>query len=50
MIFGAIGIVAGVAAAASARRFPAHEVQLEQWGGGLFILGLALVGLGLPML
>jgi hypothetical protein len=54
-ILGAGGIILGSAFAASAGKFPASRLKLEQYGGGLFIvgvafLGLAFLGLAFPMI
>jgi hypothetical protein len=43
-----IGIVAGVAAAYFAERFPAHIEAVETGAGALLIVGLALLGSALP--
>lgn len=47
---GSIGILAGLVTAAMAARFPPHRTRLEHWGGGLFLGGLVLVALGVPMI
>lgn len=38
----------GTACAAGASRFPAHQAKLEQWGGSLFVGGIALLGFSFP--
>jgi hypothetical protein len=50
LLLGATGVLFGAAAAVGAPWFPAHKARLEQWGGALFICGLILAGLGLPMI
>jgi hypothetical protein len=50
IFLGALGVVFGTAAAVGACWFPSQRARLERWGGALFILGLALAGLGLPMI
>jgi hypothetical protein len=50
IVLGAGGIILGSAFAASAGRFPAYRIKLEEYGGGLFIGGVALLGLAFPMI
>ena len=50
LALGAVGIVLGVITAMGASRYPPHEAKLERWGGCLFVVGLSLVGLAVPML
>jgi hypothetical protein len=50
IILGLIGLTLGTASALSVERFPLHRVQLEQWGGNLFVGSLALLGLGFPII
>lgn len=38
----------GTACAAGAQQFPAYQRKLEQWGGGLFVAGIALLGFSFP--
>jgi hypothetical protein len=47
---GSAGIVSGLVATATAARFPAHRKRLEQWGGGLFVSGVAVLAMAFPML
>lgn len=49
LILGVIGLTLGTAVALSAERFPLYQVQLEQWGGNLFVSSLALIGLAFPI-
>lgn len=49
LLFGVFGTVLGTLSASFAGRFPAHQVKLEQWGGDLFVGGVALLGLGFPL-
>ncbi len=49
VLIAALGIVAGIAAAAGAARFPAYKAGLERLGGGLLISGLALLALAFHM-
>ena len=46
---GAVGTVFGTACLAGACRFPAHRERLEQWGGGLFLGGVALLSLAFAL-
>jgi len=50
VILGIVGILIGASFAAVARRFPAHELSMERWGGGIFIGGLAMIGFAFPAL
>lgn len=45
---GLLGTVVGASFAAGARRFPSYELAMERWGGGIFLSGLALIGLAFP--
>ena len=40
-------LVAGVGVACAADYAPAHVATLENWGGGLLMAGLALLGVAL---
>lgn len=42
-------LIAGTVLAAGAPRFVAHAALAELLAGGLLILGLALIGAGLPV-
>ena len=44
-----VGLIAGIAVAASASRFPRHKATLERWGGGLVVLSVFLLALGLSL-
>jgi hypothetical protein len=46
---GTAGIISGLAATAAAASFPAYRKRLEQWGGGLFVSGIALLAVAFPM-
>lgn len=48
IVLGIIGTIAGASFAATARRFPNHELTLERWGGGLFIGGIAMIAFAFP--
>jgi len=50
IILGAGGIILGSAFATCARKFPAYRIELEQYGGGLLIAGVAFLGLAFPMI
>ncbi|HZL58510.1 MAG TPA: hypothetical protein VFC38_02300 [Stellaceae bacterium] len=50
LILGAFGVVLGSVSAISAEKFPMHQAKLEQWGGDLFVSGMALLGLGFPLI
>ena len=50
IILGAGGIMLGSAFAMSAGKFPAYRSKLEQYGGGLLIVGVAFLGLAFPMI
>lgn len=39
-----MSLIAGTSLACAAQRMPAHCVIFEQWGGTLFLSGLALLG------
>ncbi len=43
-----LSLLLGTGSAYAAQRVPSYNVRLEQSGGALFILGLALVGTVLP--
>jgi hypothetical protein len=45
---GAAGIISGLVATATAARFPAYRKRLEQWGGSLFVSGVALLAMAFP--
>lgn len=49
MVASAACLVAGVGLAAQAHRFGARAAQVEILAGLLLILGLALIGSGLPV-
>jgi len=49
-VAGAVGLVVGIAAAATADVFPAHRSALKDWGSGLVIASVALLGLAFPMI
>ncbi|HXP32025.1 MAG TPA: hypothetical protein VN832_13100 [Stellaceae bacterium] len=46
---GAVGTVFGTAFLAGSCRFPAYRKTLEQWGGGLFLGGVALLSLAFSL-
>ncbi len=45
-----MSLVAGTSLACAAQRLPAYAVSFEQWGGTLFVSGLALLGAALPQI
>ena len=47
---GVLFVICGCSAAAAADLFPAHRVQLRDWGAQLFVAGAALAGFSLPMI
>jgi hypothetical protein len=49
-IAGIAGVVIGTFAAALADVFPAHRNKLQDWGGGLLIGSVALLGFAFPMM
>ena len=50
ILLGAIFIAVGASLALGARKYPRQQLQLERWGGGLVMGGLACLGLAFPML
>jgi hypothetical protein len=44
------GLTIGCFAAAIADIFPAHRSELQQWGGGLLVGSVALLGLVFPFI
>jgi len=44
------GLVVGTFAAASADVFPQYRGMLQEWGGGLLIASVALLGLAFPLM
>lgn len=44
------GLTIGCFAAAIADIFPAHRNELQQWGGGLLVGSVALLGLAFPFI
>ncbi len=49
-IAGTAGLILGTFAAAFADVFPAHRAAMQEWGGGLLIASVAVLGLGFPLL
>lgn len=49
-IAGVVGLVVGVLAAASADVFPTYRAALQDWGSGLLVGSVALLGLAFPMI
>ncbi len=49
-IAGAAGLAIGTIAAAFADIFPAHRAAMQEWGGGLLVASVALLGLAFPMI
>jgi hypothetical protein len=49
-IAGFVGLIAGTIAAAIADYFPRHRVALQDWGGGLLVGSVVLLGLAFPMI
>jgi hypothetical protein len=49
-IAGVAGLAAGTLAAAFADVFPAHRAALQDWGGGLLVASVAVLGLAFPMI
>ncbi|MER2248865.1 hypothetical protein ABS772_02945 [Methylorubrum podarium] len=49
MVASAVCLFAGVGLAAQAHRFGARSAFAESMAGALLILGLALIGVGLPV-
>jgi hypothetical protein len=49
-ITGCVGLIAGIVAAALADVFPRHRAALQDWGGGLAVGGVAVLGLAFPMI
>lgn len=47
---GTIGLLIGTLAAASADVFPAHRAALQEWGGGLLIASVVIMGFGVPLI
>jgi hypothetical protein len=47
---GIAGLSVGMFAAAFADVFPAHRSALKNWGGGLLVASVALLGLASPMI
>jgi len=47
---GFAGLAIGCCAAAVADIFPAHRSELQQWGGGLLVGSVALLGLAFPFI
>ncbi|MGD0722403.1 MAG: hypothetical protein ABR970_15305 [Roseiarcus sp.] len=47
VIVSAMSLAGGVAAACAAEYAPARVAVLERWGGGLLVVGLALLGCAL---
>jgi hypothetical protein len=43
-------LISGTSLACAAQKVPPHAAALEQWGGTLFVSGLALLGTMLPQL
>lgn len=50
VLLGILGTVLGLALAAFAHRMPSRRPMIEKWGGGLFVVGIALLGAAFPML
>jgi len=48
LVLSLIATGVGTACAAIAQRYPAHRRKLEQYGGGLFVAGIALLGFSFP--
>jgi hypothetical protein len=48
MITGTVGVILGVAFAASAGSFPAQRANLERWGGMLLVSGITLIAFAFP--
>lgn len=48
MISGTVGVLLGIAFAASAGKFPAQKATLERWGGMLLVSGIALIAFAFP--
>ena len=44
------GLVIGTFAAAAADVFPRYRAMLKEWGGGLLIASVALLGLAFPLI
>lgn len=49
-VTGIIGLVVGTFAAAVADVFPTYRGALQDWGGGLLVASVALLGLAVPMI
>jgi hypothetical protein len=49
-IAGTTGLILGTFAAAFADVFPAHRAALQEWGGGLLVASVAILGLGFPLM
>lgn len=49
-VLGVAGLVVGTFAAASADVFPSYRGALQEWGGGLLVASVALLGLVFPMI
>jgi len=49
-ISGCVGIALGCLAAALADAFPQHRKRLKDWGGGLILGGVALLGFSVPLM
>ncbi|HLH12076.1 MAG TPA: hypothetical protein VKV77_09390 [Methylovirgula sp.] len=45
-----LSVILGACLACAAPRVPAFSMRLEQYGGTLFVYGLALLGTALPRL
>ncbi len=49
-IAGTAGLVVGAFAATISDIFPAYRMALQNWGGGLLVGSVALLGLACPMI